>query len=175
MLTGKEFIILYCSTSSLAGRREDMPSWFVSIETVANIPPGSSKAVFLESNPESCSVIYVACLAIARSVSKTLVSNKCTHIQSNPRKELGSLGWSNYSLDDLGISVTTDQDCYAYHMINPWSNLEWNTTWLYLLPTMIRAFLSKTPYKQITWTNSFPTTSLQFTHQTWKPRMDIKK
>lgn len=105
MLTGKEFIILYCSTSSPAVRREEMLSSSVSVEIVATIPPGSSKAVFLDSNPESCSVIYVVCLAIASSMSKTVVSNRCTHIQSDSRKEFGSLGWSNKSLDDLGIKI----------------------------------------------------------------------
>lgn len=70
-----------------------MPS--VSIGIVANIPPGSSKAIFLESNPENFSVIYVVCLVVASSMSKIVLSNRCTHIQSNSIRELGSLGWSN--------------------------------------------------------------------------------
>lgn len=107
-----------------------MPSCSVSIEIVANIFLGISKAVFLESNPVSCSVIYVVCLAMARSVSKTVITNRCTQIQSNSRKELGSLGWSNSSLNDLGISVTTDQDQTVLHIIGPACDLILNETWL---------------------------------------------
>lgn len=90
-LLAKEFIILYFSTSLLDGGGKEMPSWSVPVETLAHVSPGCSKAFFLESNHEGCSVIYVICLAIACSMSKAETSNKCVYSKQFWK---GGLCWS---------------------------------------------------------------------------------
>lgn len=80
-LQAKDFIIVYCNTSSLLDRRgKDFP-----FETVAHIPPGHSKGgfFFFFSGKQ---LLRLLCnlhglLAITSSVSRAVVSNKCTYLK----------------------------------------------------------------------------------------------